>query len=187
MRQKWHDLALALLVGFTFFLRMQEMLQLRSDDFRIDLSDGLMVLRIATSKTSRGAQQSLALTDHKLAWLISFLLGKLPLGEPLWHYSFSYFRNVFYSFCDFFEVSHLNFVPYSICRGGATAYYLRVSDLESVIIQGRWRDVATARIYLDDARATLVKMHLSKTTRQLLFRFRKPLTQFVSRLASGKL
>eukprot|EP00438_Fugacium_kawagutii_P028641 Skav218555 [mRNA] locus=scaffold2599:280853:281536:- [translate_table: standard] len=183
----WPGLALTFLVGFTFFLRTQELLQLYPEDFLVDSSDGSIVLRIATSKTSRGAQQSIALHDSRLAGLVQFILLQLPAGKFLWAYSLSHFRNVFRAFCNFFEVQALSLVPYSLRRGGATAYYLRTNNLEAVMILGRWRDQATARIYLDDARATLVRMRLTDRAKQLLRHFRIPLRALVLRCARDKL
>eukprot|EP00438_Fugacium_kawagutii_P012793 Skav211673 [mRNA] locus=scaffold216:126980:131499:+ [translate_table: standard] len=181
--QHWPGLALTFLVGFTFFLRTQELLHLYPEDFLVDLSDGSVVLRIATSKTSRGAQQSVALHDKRLAGLIHFILQQLPEGKHLWTYSLTHFRNVFRSFCIFFEIQALNLVPYSLRRGGATAHYLRTNNLEAVMILGRWRDQATARIYLDDARATLVRLRLSLRSQRLLRHFRIPLRALVHRCA----
>eukprot|EP00438_Fugacium_kawagutii_P035175 Skav225826 [mRNA] locus=scaffold2516:55037:59475:- [translate_table: standard] len=185
--QHWHSLAIIFLVGFTFFLRTQELLSLRSSDFLVDTQDGSTVLRIATSKTSRGAQQSLAIHDPGLADLLQFLLSKVPPSTRLWSFSLSHFRATFVAFCKFFEVQDHHFVPYSLRRGGATAFYLRSNNLESVMVQGRWKDAATARIYLDDARATLVRMRLSRRSKGLLYRFRRPLSSLVHRFARDKL
>lgn len=65
--------------------------------------------------------------------------------------------------------------------------YLRSNNLEAVMIQGRWKDSATARFYLDDARATLVRMALPMASKRLLRHFRVPLMRFLSRVAKGKL
>eukprot|EP00438_Fugacium_kawagutii_P025579 Skav215575 [mRNA] locus=scaffold2748:77089:83434:- [translate_table: standard] len=187
LHQKWYSLALTFLVGFAFFLRTQELLSLEPTDFKVDLRDGTIVLRIRESKTSHGNQQSLALRDAKLAALVQFLLDRLPPEGVVWHYSTSHFRHVLQAFCKFFEVTSHGFVPYSFRRGGATNMYLRNNNLEAVMIQGRWRDSATARLYLDDARATLVRMNLSEPTRRLLQHFRAPLLHLVDRVARSQI
>eukprot|EP00438_Fugacium_kawagutii_P015911 Skav211119 [mRNA] locus=scaffold2659:123518:130322:- [translate_table: standard] len=187
IQQKWYNLALLFLIGFTFFLRTQELLALEPADFLIDPEDGSLILRIASSKTSRGAQPSLALHDQKLALLVRWLLTKVPLDCRLWQFSTSHFRNVFRAFCSFFDVGTWGFVPYSLRRGGATAFYMRTNSLDTVMIQGRWRDATTARIYLDDARATLVRMRLSPATRELLVQYRTQLAALMHRFARGKL
>eukprot|EP00438_Fugacium_kawagutii_P020465 Skav206770 [mRNA] locus=scaffold167:518352:522925:+ [translate_table: standard] len=187
MHLKWPRLCLLFVVGFTFFLRTQELLQLTVSDFKVDCKDGTIVLRISSAKTSYGNQQSVAKTDYKLAILVQHLLDQLPDDSDLWQYSTSHFRNVLKSFSKFFDLSYLGLVPYSLRRGGATEMYLRTNNLEAVMIQGRWRDSATARIYLDDARATLVRQTLPLSAKRLIRHFRLPLLAFLNRVASGKL
>lgn len=187
MHQHWYNLALLYLVGFVFFLRTQELFQLEPRDFRVDVREGSIVLRIKASKTSQGAQQSLAMTDVKLAALVHYLLTKLSDSQPLWTFSVSHFRNVLKAFAKFFDLSHMGFVPHSLRRGGATHLYLRSNNLELVMIQGRWKDAATARLYLDDSRATLVRVALPESSRRLLRHFRVPLSSFLDRFAKDKL
>ena len=40
--------------------------------------------------------------------------------------------------------------------GGATHFYVVLKSLDFVMVQGRWKDQRTCRLYLDDARAMLV-------------------------------
>ena len=182
--QHWYGLTILYLVGFVFFLRTQELLELYPTDFKIDLSEGIILLRIGASKTSTTAQQSLAVRDKVLAGLLHFLLDKLKFDTKVWPYSLSHFRNTLRAFTAFFELTDLGFVPYSFRRGGATDLYVRTNSLDPVMIRGRWRDQTTARIYLDDARASLIQMRLSSTSQRLLRQFRVPFLQFSSRFAS---
>lgn len=183
--QKWYHLALLLLTGFIFFLRLGEILALETADFAVDLSEGTVLIRIAASKTSPLAQQSLVHHDATLASLTSSLLQLLPPAGRVWPFTATYFRTCFKALTSFFDLGPFNFVPYSIRRGGATYFYIRLGSLDQVVTRGRWKDIATARIYLDDARATLVRMSLPTSTRALLTRFRRPLCQWIHRCASG--
>ena len=54
------------------------------------------------------------------------------------------------------------------------------------MIRGRWKDQATARIYLDDARATLVKLAVPARSKPLVSLFRKRLLAQVNRCAKGQ-
>ena len=85
-------------------------------------------------------------------------------------------------FAQVFELTELGFVPYSLRRGGATDLYLRCNNLDPVMLRGR----TTARIYLDDARASLIQMRLSSASLQLIRHFRAPFLQFSSRFAKDK-
>lgn len=183
--QQWHRLALLWLVGFLFFLRLGGILALEVTDFQVDLADGSVVIRIAASKTSPLAQQSLAHSDPIFAHFVHYLLQRLPPAGRVWPFSATYFRTCFSSVCHFFELDGQAFVPYSLRRGGATYFYLLYNSLDFVVIRGRWKDVGTARIYLDDARATLITMRLSHPSQALLSRFRSVFGQLTSRFASG--
>ena len=95
-----------------------------------------------------------------------------------------HFRTCFTAICNFFDLNRLELVPYSLRRGGATFFYTQTSSLDSVMIRGRWKDQSTARIYLGDARATLVRMAIPPGSKQLVSLFRQVFLSFVSRSAS---
>lgn len=78
MHQRWFAIALLYLVGFAFFLRTQELLCLEPEDFKVDVKEGSLVLRLRNSKTSLGNQPSLAKFDAKLALLVQHLLDRIP-------------------------------------------------------------------------------------------------------------
>eukprot|EP00438_Fugacium_kawagutii_P009611 Skav215637 [mRNA] locus=scaffold736:68674:73286:+ [translate_table: standard] len=183
IQQQWPRLGLLLLVGFLFFLRLGEILALEVTDFLVDLHESTVVIRIAASKTSPLAQQSLAHQDSTLCQFVQYFLHRLPPAGRVWPLSTSYFRTCFTSICNFFSIADIAFVPYSLRRGGATYFYLLYNSLDFVVVRGRWKDVATARIYLDDARASLITMRLSSHSQSLLLRFRLPFFQLASRFA----
>ena len=73
---------------------------------------------------------------------------------------------------DHCEASPCAFSVYSLRRGGATHAYVSSRSLDLVVVQGRWKDQRTARIYLDDARAALLKMNLPEGLQSLIRRHR---------------
>ena len=182
----WPRLASLLLIGFVFFPRTREMLDLCAGDVRCQPKDGCIILRIASSKTSPLAQQSLAHFDQPLASLLVACLGSFEADEPLWPWSVSFFRQCFTQLVKFFDLELLQLVPYSIRRGGATYFYTKTNSLDSVMIRGRWKDQQTARQYLDDARATLVRLTLPAPSIPLVRRFRLRLLAEIDRCASGQ-
>ena len=46
-----------------------------------------------------------------------------------------------------------NFKPYSIRRGGATAFYRRTKRMDETLERGRWASYRVARIYVNDGLA----------------------------------
>lgn len=168
LHEQWGHLGATLLIGFVFMLRTQEMLQLTVDDVLINRST--ITIRLRMTKTSRQYEQSLSFTDPTVVAVLRVLLEWFT-SQFFWPYSVTCFRNCFRALHTFFDLDELHLVPYSIRRGAATHFYQFYNNLDFVMIQGRWKDQRTARIYLDDARATLVRFQhrFSATPKLLLF------------------
>ena len=154
------DLALCLLLGYTFFLRTTEMVTLRIEDIIVSRRFGQIVLTLRQTKTSKQFAQTLVLRHRPLCQVIPAACAHLPTSGPVWRHTARQFRLAFSALLSHFDLSPHGFSLYSIRRGGATHCYVRARDLHQVAIQGRWKDLRTARIYLDDARATLLKFSL---------------------------
>eukprot|EP00435_Cladocopium_sp_Y103_P030380 s2852_g7.t1 len=167
----WFHLGVCILLGFAFFLRTQELLTLKLSDIEANVRDGSLVVRLERTKTSKQHLQSLTLQHPDLTSLVVLLLNSLS-SDWLWPWSSTYFRRCFNSLCNFFHLSQFNFVPYSLRRGGATHFYIALQALDFIMVQGRWKDQKTCRLYVDDARAMLVNFHLPPQSLPLLQRFR---------------
>lgn len=154
-KESWPHLGATLLIGFIFMLRTQEMLLLTTDD--ILLLNGTITIRLVATKTSRQYEQSLSFEDPKLVRILKNFVEEFR-DKQFWPFSMTYFRNCFRAIFQFFGLEALQLVPYSIRRGAATHFYQYYNTLDYVMVQGRWKDMRTARIYLDDSRATLVKL-----------------------------
>eukprot|EP00438_Fugacium_kawagutii_P002433 Skav223209 [mRNA] locus=scaffold2072:206144:209877:+ [translate_table: standard] len=165
----WFHLGLSLLLGFTFFLRTQELLQLRLCDIEV-AADNTVVIRLGRTKTSQQHLQALSFCHPLVADLTRCALPQMT-SSRLWPCSTTHFRNCLNALSATFEVSSLNLVPYSLRRGGATHFYTQMKTLDFVMIQGRWKDQRTCRLYLDDARAALVNFRFSQLTNQLISHF----------------
>eukprot|EP00438_Fugacium_kawagutii_P014985 Skav210163 [mRNA] locus=scaffold5301:41969:42745:- [translate_table: standard] len=157
-RASQFDISLCLLLGFGFYLRTMEMLKLRIEDIAIRGSCVYVALR--DTKTSKNFTQSLVVRNAHLANIVTAGLRQLPPAGPLWRYQPKKFRDSFKLLLEHVHLAHLNFSLYSIRRGGATHAYVVSRNIDDVAIRGRWKDIRTARIYLDDARASLLKQHL---------------------------
>ena len=153
------DLPLLLLLGFCFYLRSMEMITLSSDAIQVDASRGVTFVTLFQTKTSRQYQQSLVFRNPELAKIVALAKAKLPVG-PIWSFGARAFRLAFASLLEYLDLSPFHFSLYSLRRGGATFSYLRSHNLDKVAIQGRWKDHRTAKIYLDDARAELLRQQL---------------------------
>lgn len=173
--EQWYHLGLCLLLGFAFFLRTQEVLALHISDIEVSLPANSIVIRLRRTKTSKQHLQALTLEHTEMAALTAFALKGLS-DVWLWPWSPTLFRSSFTSLCDFFFLTPLSFVPYSLRRGGATHFYVVLKSLDFVMVQGRWKDQRTCRLYLDDARAMLVNFTLPDASVTLLRQFRRHLS-----------
>lgn len=165
------DLTLTLLLGYIFFLRTMEMVQLSTDDVHLDRRTGSIVITLANTKTSRKAHQTLVLQDSTFCQIIGRLKAELPTGK-IWRYQPRGLRLCFTTVLHHMEADPCNFSVYSIRRGGATRSYVETKSLDYVAVQGRWKDLRTARIYLDDARAALLRMEFPSGLRAQVRRYR---------------
>ena len=80
------------------------------------------------------------------------------------HYIFVPKPHVFYALFKeglrWLGVDHTRFSPYSIRRGGATAYFRVTRNMEATLDRGRWSNVKAARIYVNDGLAKEVELRL---------------------------
>ena len=90
-----------------------------------------------------------------------------PLSQSIWDCSAGAFRKLFYDAIEFFKLSNLGLAPYSIRRGGATYSFQCSRSLESILLRGRWRALAVARLYM------LAQMQISPTSLRLLNQYKK--------------
>lgn len=173
-RLEHFDLGLCLLLGFVFYLRTMEMITLKLDDIVVDSGRGQVIVCLDNTKTSGPFSQSLVVRNPQLARIVSFGCSKLQGQSHVWQYPVGLFRTCFTRLLQHFDLLSFNFSLYSLRRGGATFSYASTHDLNRVVLQGRWKDLKTARLYLDDARANLVRLsfspsHLSSLKKAQLF------------------
>ena len=67
-------------------------------------------------------------------------------------------------------LADMGFRPYSLRRGGATAYFRATSDMQATIERGRWATVRVARIYINDGLAKEVELRLPSVVQSRLRR-----------------
>lgn len=58
-------------------------------------------------------------------------------------------------------LDHMGFRPYSLRRGGATAFYRATCNMAATIERGRWATIRVARIYINDGLSFVVGLILS--------------------------
>ena len=115
-----------------------------------------MTLKSSKSGTRHGAEEAVALREKLVLQLLDTLLTMqlfAPAVPSSGHFQHSFER----SFQALFAL--LSFKLYSVGRGVATYLLQEGLPLDLILLRGRWRSLAVARIYLEDGLAQLPRCH----------------------------
>ena len=158
--------AAAFLLCFDTLLRPGELYSLRKRDFTWAGGKAVVSLRNTKTGQRKGAEE-MVVCQSRVAniWLYRALAHKAP-ADRLLNCSPKALRNLFFGILEHLAIQG-HFSMYSFRRGGATWHFLHNGSMEGTLLRGRWQSSSTARIYLQDAAATL--SHLQITPEQRTF------------------
>lgn len=168
------DLSFAglILLGFHCFLRTGELLSLTANSLLLREGSGIVTLHVSKGGSRRRVQESVTIDDPTVYLVLEELVALRKQQRqshlPLWNASGSSFRKKFDDCLQHLMVGDLRFRPYSLRRGGATAFMQQTGSLERTLLKGRWSSISVARIYLCDALAQLPKLTCSLATKARL-------------------
>ena len=174
LQWRWQDVAYMCLVGFSTFLRTGEMFRIRREHVHLPASPQQHAI-IFLEDTKTGARKQMAwekvLVKEKLALdcLKALCRGKAP-PERLLSLNVCTFRKLWKDVVQHLGLQGLHLQPYSIRRGGATSAYRRGMTFEELMQTGRWANVSTARIYLDESLQELGTLQIPVSSRTLIQR-----------------
>ena len=155
--------AFLILTGFDCFLRSGEMLSLVIDDVVMD-ADNRGVIKLEHTKTGQrhAAFEASTINDPACIRLFRKYLRGLPSSTSRQNYIFMPKPHRFYQlFKDglrWLGLEDVGFHPYSLRRGGATAYFRATRNMEATLDRGRWASARVARIYVNDGLAREVEL-----------------------------
>ena len=159
--------AAAFLLCFDTFLRPGELYRLRKQD--ITWAGGHAVVSLKNTKTGQRKNANEMVVCHSQvanSWLQKVLHPKKP-QDLLLDCSPARLRDLFFKILDHLEVPGY-FSMYSFRRGGATWDFLADQNIEHTLLRGRWASTSTARIYLQDAAATLSHLQITPEQRSYM-------------------
>ena len=169
------EMGTLLLLGFHCMLRTGELLQLRISDLLVSDVTGIVHLRSSKSGLRHNTKESVTIDSPMVRAVCLELVERRRVSPyrnlPIWRFSGTHFRKEFSRLCERFHVLHLNFRPYSLRRGGATAFFMGCGLMEKTLIKGRWASSSVARIYLCDSLAQLPVLKGTKETQELITKF----------------
>eukprot|EP00971_Amphidinium_carterae_P347433 6489442-Amphidinium_carterae.1 len=158
------SLALLLTLAFVAFLRTSEMLSLSGTTVKAFPHSHSVVIALPSTKTTgkKLAQESVVLVDPMIYRMVRAML---PREGRLYPFTFPRFLQGFRALAVHLGYPVGLFSGYSLRRGGATSHYILHNNLASTMTLGRWQRERTARIYLDDARSSIVTLSESAECR----------------------
>ena len=158
------ELACLIGLGFHAMLRTGELLHSKCSDIALGPIRGVLNLHSTKSGQRTGTSEAVTVWDPIVLQCLEVLLCKRrcerSLFQPIWASSPQQFRKAFKSLRLFFHLEEFHFQPYSLRRGGATFEMQRTGLLEPVLLRGRWKSLAVARLYLQDGLAHLAEIRL---------------------------
>ena len=175
LQRKNLEFAVLMLVGFHALLRTGEMLSISPSDFLLNNETGILRLPKSKSGTRRNTHEMVTIEDAVVRQVVQTLIdvraAKLTAHLPIWQSSGTSFRQTFHRYLRFFRVEHLCFRPYSLRRGGATAFFQATGSMEATLLRGRCGSSGVARIYLCDALSQLPRLQIDPATRKVIQRY----------------
>jgi len=165
-------LATCLMLAFPALLRTGEILALRGSDIMLGPDHGLLRLELTKSGRRHAVSEAISIHDEIVLTLLSSLLEMRKsqgcLEACLWDKSSQAFRQQFRKLCHDFGLDHLQFRPYSLRRGGATAYFQATLSMEATLLRGRWESSRVAKLYIKDGLSFLPSLKTTQVTKQML-------------------
>ena len=163
------------LAGFDGFLRTRELLSLTWADVTVDGFGG-GVISLAHTKTGQrnAAFEASVILNPIVALLFSRAKAGAAPGTASDFYIFpgseARFYKLFEEGLQALGLQEFGFRPYSLRRGGATAFYRATRNMSATLERGRWSTARVGRIYINDGLAKEVELRLPPAALALLQR-----------------
>ena len=153
---KWKQQRMAwlLVVGFSGFLRTSELINLKKKDvagLQQSSPSELVLLMESTKGTKRNflPLDKVVLHEKIAIRALQWLCKDLQPGDTLSQMSHYQFRSLFKNLLEALGLQDMGYMPYSLRRGGVTSAFRQGVPMDTLVTQGRWQHVPTARIYID--------------------------------------
>ena len=153
-RREHYHAALATLLSFDCYLRINECMKLRVGDVTIPIDTRLgarysrCAVHLRTTKTLDNL--SCTVRDPVIARLLHRCIIGRPSTDLVFPFTAAVYREHHFKYTlDLLGLGHLHFVPHSLRHGGATHDYVVVGRSEEhVFKRGRWASLKSANRYL---------------------------------------
>ena len=154
---------LSLLVSFYTMLHTGELLSLQAWNVHMTSPREPAVISLGLTKSGKrqGAAESVTLSELKVLKLLWYWKSRvsphtfLTAKPHVW-------RDLFSECISKLGLAHWGFRPYSLRRGGAAFWFVKLGSLDRILIMGRWSAVKTAKIYINSGLALLADLQIDQ-------------------------
>eukprot|EP00973_Karenia_brevis_P065988 9171401-Karenia_brevis.AAC.1 len=131
------------------------MLAVKFEDLTFSHNTLTLYIPLSKSGRRRGVPETILLTDDTAIFALALLSKYIVQKGLILQGSRREFRSEFTRLLKLLHLQHLKLLPYSIRRGGATAHWQRWRNMKYTTELGRWKDLRTARLYLEEGQAQM--------------------------------
>ena len=165
-------MAAGLWLGFQGLLRTGELLGLLKNDIAIFADKNLVVISLGYTKGGkrRGEKEEMLVADADLVALLGIACENLKPGDRFLPQE-KFFRQRFTGIIAELGLKRCGFLPYSLRRGGASTLFLETGDWQAVQARGRWQNISTAKMYVNECVAMVREFSLSPLQAQRMKRW----------------
>ena len=159
--QEDYRFSLSLLIGFYGLLRTGELFDVTSQDIAMNGPFSPIVLSLGLTKSGKraGAAESVTIQVREVQQWVWHWKQAVPPHTPLVP-SYYGWRKMFNDALQAMHLQSFQFRPYSLRRGGATFWWQCHANFDKLLMMGRWKAAATAKIYLNEGLSLLAQFKL---------------------------
>ena len=161
-------------MSFDGFLRTGELLNITWADVSYGFGGKSGVINLLHTKTGQknAAYEALPILDPMVYSAWKHARASVPRGTSSEHFVYPWqpqrFRDRFRAALQALSVDKVGYRPYSLRRGGATAFYRRTANLPATVERGRWSSPRVARIYICDGLGLECELQVCSETERLI-------------------
>ena len=172
-----HPLAFLFWLGFICYLRPAEGVLRTFNDFTFSDDGKALLIDLGFTKSGkrRGEKEQIICRDPYALVLFAYLQeGRRP-EEPIFPEGMGAYRYRFNVYLASLGLGIFPYKPYSLRRGGATYAFTQSLNYHILMSTGRWANLRTVKLYVDEARILLANRAFSDTLKATILRFAQTL------------
>jgi integrase len=159
------------LVAFVGLFRIGELLEVIPSDLQFCNAELIIVsLRRSKGALRRGAPELVQLRDRSLCSLLRVLVRRVPLGSKIFPFCYNDVGKALKLCAGVLGIVSPCMTPHAFRRGGATHHFKRFCSYDALMLQGRWSQIASAKLYVDTAIADKNDAELSSEVRDRILK-----------------